>query len=652
MFRGGGEMTRRIRDHDWSSTPLGDPAAWPQSLRAVAGICLNSSFPTAVYWGPDLRLLYNDSWAPIPGDRHPAALGKPAAEVWSDIWDIVGPQFARVIETGEGFSAYDQMLPMLRDGRVEETYWTYSFTPVLDEAGRVAGILNQGNETTDIILTTRSQSFMLALGDRLRDVVAVDADPDAVLETTLAAVRAQLDVARVGYAEIEPDERHCVVVRDSRAESSVSLVGGRFRLDDFGRDLFDTVRAGAPGQVANIAEDPRIPQSAQAAYAKVGVVANLLVPLVRNGRAIALLFLNHPEPRRWNPHEIKTLREVVERMWLALERARALARLKRSETRFAALFGQSSVGLTETDVDGRIVRVNDSMARMLGRPQAELVDALVSDLTHPDDLGEVQSRIAGTLETGEPFDVENRYVRPDGSSFWAVSNVSRLVDDAGRANGVFAVTSDITERRDAERLRTLLLAELNHRVKNNLTTVQALVRQTLRSSRSPEQFEAEFGARLMALSRAHDLIMRETWTSADLRELLGDTLAPYAGEAPPRVTISGPEVRLSPTAAVTLNMAFHELATNAAKFGALSAVDGHVEVDWTIDSAGPTPVVELFWRERGGPAVAPPVWRGFGSRLIERGLAQELGGQVRLDFAPAGVFCAVRLPLSEKVMAS
>ncbi len=152
---GGGEMGARIRDHAWASTPLGPPERWPQSLRSALSICLNSSFPTAIYWGPELRLLYNDAWAPIPAECHPWALGRQGREVWADIWHVVGPQFAQVMDAGHSVSLYDQHLPMVRAGRVRETYWNYSFTPIRGEDGSVMGVFNQGNETTPSILARR-----------------------------------------------------------------------------------------------------------------------------------------------------------------------------------------------------------------------------------------------------------------------------------------------------------------------------------------------------------------------------------------------------------------------------------------------------------------------------------------------------------------
>ncbi|WP_263263872.1 ATP-binding protein [Pseudomonas sp. RIT-PI-S] len=167
FLSGGGDMGARIRAFDWSSTPLGAPQGWPQSLQSALSICLNSSFPTAIYWAGDFRLLYNDAWAPVPGERHPAALGQPGEHVWQDIWHIVGPQLQRVWETGEGLTVFDQALPMVREGVVTETYWNYSLTPVRGEAGEVVGIFNQGNETTQRVLRERQRDADVARQRRM-----------------------------------------------------------------------------------------------------------------------------------------------------------------------------------------------------------------------------------------------------------------------------------------------------------------------------------------------------------------------------------------------------------------------------------------------------------------------------------------------------
>ena len=166
FLSGGGEMGARIRAFDWASTPLGAPAQWPPVLQMSLGICLNSSFPTAIYWGAELRILYNDAWAPIPADKHPWALGQPARDVWTDIWDVLAPQLSRVFTTGEGFSAVEQMLLLRRHGCVQETYWNYSFSPIRDATGAIVGLFNSGIETTAEVIVRRKRQAEV---ERLRE---------------------------------------------------------------------------------------------------------------------------------------------------------------------------------------------------------------------------------------------------------------------------------------------------------------------------------------------------------------------------------------------------------------------------------------------------------------------------------------------------
>jgi PAS domain-containing protein len=161
FLQGGGAMGERIRAFDWGSHPLGPPAQWPSALRMAMSLCLNSSFPTAIYWGPEFYVLYNDAWSEIPADKHPGILGMPAREGWSDIWDIVGPQFQQVFDTGQGMALYEEMLPMVRGGRACETWWNYSLTAIRDPAHGIGGIFNQGNEITAIVQARRDRQAEL-----------------------------------------------------------------------------------------------------------------------------------------------------------------------------------------------------------------------------------------------------------------------------------------------------------------------------------------------------------------------------------------------------------------------------------------------------------------------------------------------------------
>jgi len=207
------------------------------------------------------------------------------------------------------------------------------------------------------------------------------------------------------------------------------------------------------------------------------------------------------------------------------------------------------------------------------------------------------------------------------------------------------VVQDITERKAAEQRAKLLIDELNHRVKNTLATVQSLASQTARAAPTPASFRESFEGRLVALSKAHDQLTMHHWESADLRELLSAGFAPYHGGAE-RVVMRGEDVVLRPRAALTLAMTFHELITNAAKYGALSAPGGGVEMRWQIVEADGMPTLHVEWREQGGPPVAPPARRSFGTRLIESGVKAELGGRVEIAFAREGLRCDLDIPLA------
>ena len=170
----GGEMGARMRALDWSDTPLGPVEGWPQSLKSAVSIMLNSRFPIAIYWGPDLALLYNDAWAPIPGEKHPWALGRAGREVWPEIWDTIGPLYAKVIETGEGVWQEDELLPMHRHGYLEECYYNFTFSPIAGEDGAVEGIFNAVVETTERVLSERRLRTLSRMGERSDAALSVD----------------------------------------------------------------------------------------------------------------------------------------------------------------------------------------------------------------------------------------------------------------------------------------------------------------------------------------------------------------------------------------------------------------------------------------------------------------------------------------------
>ncbi|MCF8503757.1 MAG: PAS domain-containing protein [Caulobacter sp.] len=216
-----------------------------------------------------------------------------------------------------------------------------------------------------------------------------------------------------------------------------------------------------------------------------------------------------------------------------------------------------------------------------------------------------------------------------------------ITGDDGEVIGIFCQGVDITARREAEHHLRLMINELNHRVKNSLATVQAIAAQTLHGDGVPARVREALTERLIALARAHDVLTDEKWAGASLREIAGQAAAPHlSSDHQDRFVIEGPAVNLPPRSAIAVALALHELATNAAKYGALSVLEGRVRIKWTASlEAGGDVRLHMTWRESGGPPVNAPATRGFGSRLIERGLAAELRGRVRIDYPATGVVC-------------
>ncbi|HYG28510.1 MAG TPA: PAS domain S-box protein [Caulobacteraceae bacterium] len=317
------------------------------------------------------------------------------------------------------------------------------------------------------------------------------------------------------------------------------------------------------------------------------------------------------------------------------DRVLAERRLRESEARFADIFDQATVGIAQTDLAGRFVLVNDRQCEILGRTREELLGMTMQEVTHPGDLPLNAMLLGKLIEEGAAFVVEKRYVRADGAPVWVRNNVALQRDAKGRPQYVTAVVVDVTESKLAEARQRLLINELNHRVKNTLATVQSLAAQAARSD-DPQTSHAAFVDRLMALSRAHDVLTYEHWAGAELRAIIEAALHPFGGRELERFTLAGPPVRLAPQEALAISMALHELATNAVKYGALSASAGRVAITWEVDEQTTPRRFHMTWRESGGPPVTPPTRRGFGSRLM-KGLAQELGGTVTPNYDRAGL---------------
>ena len=322
--------------------------------------------------------------------------------------------------------------------------------------------------------------------------------------------------------------------------------------------------------------------------------------------------------------------------------------LQASEMRFSAIVRQATVGIAETDLDGYFTLTNSRFCEIVGRTVEELHRTRMHDLIHPDDLQRSTLLFEQLSRNGSPFELEQRFLRPDGTTVWVYNSVSALVDQNGEPNRGLAVTLEIGERKRADEQKGLLLSELDHRVKNILAIVSSVVSQTLKLSPSPAAFAAAIDGRIAAIARAHSMLTDHGGAgTASLRDLLTTELEPYNRDGR-NISVVGADVALSPRAGLSLAMAMHELASNAAKYGALSVPSGLLAVSWTIDGA-PRRTLRFAWVETGGPSLTgPPTQRGFGTTLIERTLAHEFDAVVSREFLRSGLRCTIDLPLTDE----
>jgi PAS domain S-box-containing protein len=926
-----GAMGALVRDRDWSASPLGPVCDWPDRLVSLVEVVLASKAPMFLLWGPERTFIYNDAYIPVLGQRHPWALGRGMAEVWPEVQEQIGPI---IDQAYSGRSSYFEDLPVVlhRAGQPEQTSFTFSYTPVRHRSGEIAGALCALQETTGKVRAEQRLQFLIRLTDRLRGLT----NPlDMVCEAG-GMLGEHLGVSRVGYGDVDATARYFATQRNW-TDGTVGHQTGTHDLAAFGPDIHAALQRGEPLVVHDVASDHRTRSPASlAAFAHLKIAAAVTVSLIKNGRMVAALYVHSRIPRHWTEAEVQLVQDVAERTWEAVERARAEAALRSSEShlRLAVDAGRMAVWAHETatdtitatpelnrllgyppdavldvaeirsryypgdrdrlvaaasdairrgenffEVEYRFYRLDGSLrwflmraemdlgpdggpARFVGvllditdtkrkeedlrEREAELRAALeagslaifdydhvtgairpsrpisemygyapdrhltIDDLRaryHPEAVEEISSRVRQRNEDPaiRQFDWTTRLLLPDGSTRWvngrgeyirddagwpirsrgvvmditarkqaeeanarlaaivssspdaiisfaaedkriltwnrgaealfgytsaeaiggpvdllvspahltemenrtgvfdramaegqvAVDTVrrrkdgslvhvsvsaTRMTDAAGRVLGVSATFRDITERKRWEEHQRLLIHELNHRVKNTLATVQSIASQSLRGAPSPGEARTALEARLLALSRAHDVLTRENWESAGLREIVTQAMAPYTSgraglpqeiipqesatpESVPqaivaqarapgprpragRFHIHGPQVRLPPRMALALAMALQELATNAIKYGALSAEAGTVEIGWSVTEEAGLPRLHLRWEERGGPPVAAPTRRGFGSRLIERSLAQDLGGSVTLAFHPDGLTCTLEAPIA------
>ncbi|MBF9194812.1 PAS domain-containing sensor histidine kinase [Microvirga terrestris] len=623
-LQGGGEMGQCIRAHDWASTSLGPLLSWPQCLRTIADLMLNSQQPVFILWGADLTFLYNDSFGPILGPKHPAALGKSFSEVWPETCDRETWDRQRtIIQSALSGEAQDAAEHSPSSG--ERLGWpiggfTFSWAPVRNEAGKVAGIYCSGNEVVG----------------------------RAPMEEHLRQVK---EAARIGSFEFDRETGKAIA-----SPEYLELYG----LPDDRSDSFSYEQWFG---LLHPEDRPWIESETRKA---------VIDPACRQLEYDFRIIRADTGEMRWVKARTKLIRDADGRFirslgaqWDITAAKDAETALRESEERYRSFITHSSEGIwllefsppldtslpVEEQVElayrnGRFVDCNDAMARMYGLARAEDLIGKTLEFPLPSSDPEARAYLAGIVSSGYSVSgVESVEQDATGNFKYFDNSMIPVIEDS-QLKRLWGIQRDITDRKKAEEQRTLLINELNHRVKNTLATVQSIASQTLRNAPTMQDAKEAFEGRLMALARVHDVLTTENWEGAELRNIVAQALAPYRSFGEDRLRIEGPEIRLSPRIALALSMALQELTTNAVKHGALSNATGRVDIVWNIARAEPGGRLHLRWQESGGPLVQAPARQGFGSRLIERSLARELNGDVQITFHPEGVLCTVDAPLA------
>ena len=425
-----GEMNQRIRAIDWEKTPFGAEAAWPQELRMALSLCLNTTIPTALYWGDELRLIYNDAWAPIAGEKHPWALGRPAHEVWADIWHVIEPQLVAVLQTGQGFSVSDQMLPMERGGRIQQTHWDYSFAPIFGRDGTVLGIFNQGNETTARLSAERA---LRASEERLEYALGAS-DTVGTWDWDVPNDRV---VADARFAKLYG------VAREKAAAGAP--------LADFFTAIHPDDLPGVENSVAAALRDgslfSREYRLVQADGVVKWVIAEGRPTLAPDGTALRFPGISFDITNRKNAEEA----------------------LRDSEERVRAIINSIDQMIWSATPDGSHDYFNERWYEFTGVPSGSTDGEGWAGMFHPEDQDRAWAVWRRSLETGAPYHIEYRLRHRSGKYRWVLGRAQPVRNAKGAITRWFGSCTDIQDIVDAREVLARSREELEWAVQERTT---------------------------------------------------------------------------------------------------------------------------------------------------------------------------------------
>lgn len=604
-----GDMLRLINDFDWASTPVGPMSQWPDALPVTVRIMLASPVPMVMLMGENGVLVYNDAYAIFAGNRHPDILGMKAAEAWPEIADFNNEILGRVL-TGESISLPDQMLRLNRTGAFEDVWMDLEYSPVLDSAGRPVAELVIAYETTKSVvaqraLATSEERLQLALTasgivgtwdwDLKSGIVTADERFAEMFGVDPEAAASGIAIGDYEKA-VHPDDR--AYVRDKIAESldERTEYNAEYRLQPGGSGVRWIL---ATGHVITDADGQpvRLP----------GVVIDIS------------------------------------------ERKASEAALASSEAKFRAIADTMPQMVWSTLPDGFHDYYNARWYEFTGVPYGSTDGEAWNGMFHPEDQERAWASWQHSLETGEPYQIEYRLRHHSGEYRWTLGRALPIHDEKGRIIRWFGTCTDIHDSKRAAEEREIVAQELSHRIKNLFSVLTGIIGLSSRTYPEVKPFADQLRQRIQAMGQAHDFVRPHSGASrpptnpSSLRALIEKLLAPHKADEALRVVFEGPDAVVDDAAATPIALLFHELVTNAAKYGSLSKPGGLVRIETSEDGHA----YRMTWREEGGdPNLAAPVKAGFGTRLITLSVEGQLNGTIERHWEPGGLRVELTIPLT------
>jgi PAS domain S-box-containing protein len=512
-------------------------------------------------------------------------------------------------------------------------------TPLFDEAGALTGAINMLVDITERKRAEHSdrrrreeQEALFQLTDKLFRAASLEEIYEAALDAICKALEC---------------ERASILLFD--AAGVMRFVAWRGLSEDYRRAVDGHSPWSADARdpdafcIENVASAD-LPENLKAAVKAERIAAAAFIPLVVEGQLTGKFMAYYGAPHALSESAISLAVTIARQLGFGIHRMRSAERLRAGELasrRLAAIVESSDDAIVSKDLDGIVTSWNGGAHRVFGYTAEEMIGRSITALI-PSDRHDEERSILEQIRRGERIDhYETVRQRKDGALIDVSITISPLRDRKGEVVGASKVARDITERKRSQSRLDMLARELQHRTKNLFAVVQAVVTRSFAGKKSVEEAEAAVVNRLRSLAQTHAMLMEKDWQGADLAAVVNAELSPYAG----RVRIAGPTVTLSGQAAQNFALALHELATNAAKYGALSNPDGRVHVAWSVVKGDGTDFLRFRWEEHGGPPVAQPARRGFGSAVLEQVMGEYVENPPLIDFAPGGIRYELSGPL-------